>query len=119
MSRVYEIRNAIISSTSLRIERGFFLDAWLLLDYGGGECQGFGGFALYIGKTEAHHTLQSVAGHFIYRCMEIAGVNSWNDIVGNTIRAKTTYDDVAGIGHIVKDDWFFPREDFKLEGEKK
>ena len=85
----HEIKNAVIVSASITTEDHGLLTAWLTLDYGG-SCQGFGGVALYLPKSFNHHTLNSPAGHFIFRCMEIAGVCKWDDIIGKTIRVKSS-----------------------------
>lgn len=113
------IKNAIIESVSIDDGDRGLLTAWLTLDYGG-SCQGFGGFSLYLPKDYKHHTMQvNYAGHFIYRCLQIAGVSSWDKLKGKTIRVKSDKEGLGGkiiaIGHIVKDDWFNPSEDFKSE----
>lgn len=46
--------------------------------------------------------------------MQIAGVEEWEKLPGRTIRTKggglgTT---LSAIGHIVKEDWFDPRQEF-------
>lgn len=107
-----QIQNAVIESATITTGERGFLDAWLQLDYGGSG-QGFGGYVLYLPKSFSHHKLESVAGHFIYRVMEIAGVTKWEDLKGKTIRVRGTYSGIQAIGHIVKDDWFCPSEDFE------
>ncbi len=107
-----ETKNAVIESATITSDDHGCLSAWLHLDYGG-TGQGFGGYALYVPKSFKHHDMQSVAGHFIYRAMEIAGVTKWDDLKGKTIRVKAEHGGVKEIGHIVKDDWFNPSEDFK------
>lgn len=108
-----EIRNAIIESVTLDMGGRGLLTAWLHLNYGGAS-QGFGGFALYLPKDFSHHQKDSsFAGHFIYRCMEIAGVESWDKLKGKTVRVKATHGGVEAIGHIVKEDWFCPSVEFK------
>lgn len=110
----YETQNAIIESASITSsDRIDCLDVWLGLKYGGGGCQGFGGFALYLPKSSNNHNIMSVAGHHIYRIMEIAGVTEWDKLVGKTIRVQSSWSKVYKIGHIIKDDWFCPEEEYK------
>lgn len=112
------IKNAVIENATIDDADRGLLTAWLTLDYGD-TGQGFGGYSLYLPKSYSHHKLLSHAGHFIWRCMEIAGVRSWDKIKGKTIRAKLDNDVLGGkiiaIGHIVKDDWFCPAEDFNKD----
>jgi len=90
--RELELKNAVIKSVDLRIDDGV-LSGWLYLDYGG-TGQGFGGLALYLPKTFTHHAIESYAGHWIFRVMEIAGVEKWDDIPGKTIRVKASWGEV-------------------------
>jgi len=109
------IKNAIIESVSLDTGDRGLLTAWLYLDYGG-TSQGFGGHALYLSKSYKHHADMGFAGHFIFRVMEIAGVERWDNLKGKTIRVKSDKDGIGGkiiaIGHIIKDDWFDPAIEF-------
>lgn len=119
-----KIKNAIIASTSLDTGDRGLLTGWLFLDYGDGGHQGFGGHALYLPKDYEHHTIKGdYAGHFIFRCMQIAGVESWDKIKGKSIRVKFDGDGgfsskIIAIGHIVKEDWFSPDTDFKTMSDK-
>jgi hypothetical protein len=108
-----ETRNAVIQSVQITSEDHGLLSAWLNLDYGDQGCQGFGGYALYLPKSFSHHDLNSCAGHFIWRCMEVAGVTEWSKLPGKTIRVRCEHSKVHAIGHIVNDDWFDPSVDFK------
>jgi len=109
------IKNALIEKAVINDADRGMLTAWLNLDYGG-TGQGFGGYALYLPQSYSHHKLLSHAGHFIWRCMEVAGVTSWDKMQGKTIRVKVDKEGFGGnivaIGHIVKNDWFYPKIDF-------
>lgn len=109
-----EIKNAIIESASITNDDHGVLSAWVTLDYGpGGGGQGFGGFALYLPHDFTHSKGQpNFAGHFFWRVMEVAGVARWDQLTGKTVRAKSEHGRVHAIGHIVKNDWFNPSEDF-------
>jgi len=108
----YEEKNAVIESAVITSDDHGLLSAWVHLDYGGAG-QGFGGYALYLPKSFTHHKLESVAGHFIWRVMEVAGVTEWSKLPGKTVRVRATHGGVEAIGHIVKDDWFDPKRDFQ------
>lgn len=114
-----EIKNAIISSTSIDTGDRGLLTAWLQLDYGGSG-QGFGGYSLYLPKSYKHFTEKGdFAGHFIFRCMEIAGVEKWEAVKRKSIRVKIKDGFAHAIGNIVKDDWFCPAEDFEKMSKSK
>lgn len=109
-----EEKNAIIKSTSISIADHGLLSAWLNLDYGD-SAQGFGGYALYFpGDHEDWAKQQNGAGLFLWRSMEIAGVTDWKNLVGKTIRVRLEDEKITAIGHIIKDDWFNPAEEFEL-----
>lgn len=104
--------NAIIESVSITSADHGLLSAWVHVRFGGGG-QGFGGYCLYLPKSFTHHKLESCAGHFIWRVMEIAGVEEWAKCAGKAIRIKHSHSKIQAIGHIINDDWFDPSEDFK------
>jgi hypothetical protein len=102
-----ETKNAIITGVSLGIEDHGILTADLHLDYGGGG-QCFGGLCLYNNLTGPN-----VAGHWLKRVFEVTGVNDWKGLLGTAIRVQAEHNRIHGIGHIVKDQWFFPESEFK------
>jgi hypothetical protein len=101
----YELKNAVITGAEIGIDDRGLLSSQIRLDYGE-TSQSFGGYTLYLPVSFSHHRIHSLAGHWIFRIMEIAGVREWSDLPGKSIRVKATFDRVIEIGHIVKDDWF-------------
>ena len=116
MLRELHILNmAIIEKADITTQDHGMLTVWLRLNYGGSG-QGFGGYALYLPKNFTHHRINlGYAGHFIWRVMEIAGVEKWDQLIGKTIRVRSSWSTVEAIGHIVEDDWFEPKKDFAKE----
>jgi hypothetical protein len=106
-----EIKNAVITASSITAGDHSILSAWLTLDYQGSG-QGFGGYCLY-NPISDFKTHGNYAGHFIWRTMQIAGVEKWSSLVGKTIRVKGDWNKVHAIGHIIKEDWFNPSQDYK------
>ncbi len=104
-----ELRNAIIRGATLSTADHGLLSSFLDLDYGGSG-QGFGGYALF---SPGWTLSANYAGLWIWRCLEVAGVTEWSQLKGRTIRAKFEWTKVHSIGHIVKDIWFDPANEFK------
>lgn len=109
----FQISNAIIESANISIEEHGFLSSFLMLKFKGYH-QGFGGYTLHLPDDWKHYKADSVvAGHWIMRVMQVAGVSKWSDLVGVSIRVKSLDGRIEGIGNIIDDNWFVPREDFK------
>ena len=116
MSEANEIINAVIESAFVGFEDHGLLTVWLMLDYGGSG-QGFGGHCLGSQTRDKSdiHSRGDYCGHFITRCLQIGGVNKFDQLPGRTIRVKRKgfFSPIEAIGHIVKDDWFNPTKDFE------
>jgi hypothetical protein len=106
-----EKRNAIITNAKIEIEDHGFLSARISLDYGDGNYQGFGSYALYAPKNGLSE--RNYAGHFIYRVLEVAGVCKWEQLQGRAVRVESDLTHIAAIGHVVENIWFYPGEEFK------
>jgi hypothetical protein len=97
-----EIRNAVIVRAGIGIEDPGVLSAYIVLDLGDAE-QVFG-CGVYAQKTGIDS--KNYAGHFIYRVLDIAGVDSWKQLTGKAIRMRGDSARIEAIGHIVKNLWF-------------
>lgn len=105
-----ELKNAIIKDVRVMIEDHGLLSCYVTLDYGG-SCQGFGGYELY--NPHFRYTSKNNAGLWFFRLMETVGVYNLEELQGKAVRAYADNSKVYGIGHIVKDEWFFPQEEFQ------
>ncbi|MEE9451176.1 MAG: hypothetical protein V3V61_00270 [Gammaproteobacteria bacterium] len=100
--------NAKIKSATITNDDHGLLSAYIHLDYGVGG-QSFGGYCLYTPKNPG----LNYTGLFIWRVLEIAGVRKWEDLPEKTIRVRQNNRSILAIGHILKDDWFCPKNEFK------
>lgn len=114
-----EIVNAILGDATLQSgDAGHgSLTSWIEARYGGCGVQGFGGYALYLPESFTHHEVKSHAGHWIYRVMEVAGVENWKHVTGKAVRILKDGVYIRAIAHITEDDVFCPEYDFRKEGE--
>jgi hypothetical protein len=104
-------KNAIITNAEIFVEDHGYLTAMLYLDYGDSGAQGFGGYALQ--HNSAKHE-KNFAGVFIRRVLEIVEVDSWDKLVGKTVRVRASHEKVHAIGNIVKNKWFNPSEELHI-----
>ena len=103
-------KNAVITSARLSTADHGVLSGWLQLDYGGSG-QGFGGYALYapIAGSEGCGPMgKNYAGHWIWRVLEVVGVENWDDLPRTPVRVRASHNKVVAIGHIIEDRWFEP-----------
>lgn len=97
-----EIRKAKIESTMLGFEDHGIMTAFLHTM--SGSCgQGFGGYSLN-GKWGME---------FIKAILKTLEVDSWEQLEGKHCRVDVEYNQINGIGHIIKDKWFYPKKDLK------
>lgn len=112
----FEIKNALVESATITNADHGVLNARLMLSYGGGMKQGFGGFRLYqpLDKDDNQSVSFDSAGHFLWRSLEIAGVSQWDRVAGRPLRVMIAGSLVRAIGHFLEDDWFCPQVDFAV-----
>lgn len=107
MMRDPEILNARIESTHLGGDDHGGMTFWLHLDYGH-SAQGFGGFGL-----GTNNGAPLVYLHLAVReILRATGAEKWESLAGTHIRAEVAGGLVTGIGHIIADRWFRPKEAF-------
>lgn len=108
-----EIQNAKIERTFLGREDHGIFTAFLHLDYGSSG-QGFGGYSLGSLKAE-DETIRNQSCKFgvkfLLQVLDILEVESWEKLPGTKIRVdKEGWGDLYGIGHYLKDEWFYPAD---------
>ncbi len=105
-------KNATIGNASIMIEDHGILTIMLYLEYGEGGTQGFGGHALYSSNFKPVGI--RACGFYIWRVLEVVGVDDWKDLKGKNVRVLINDNDMAvSIGHITHDRWFNPRDELK------
>ena len=106
-----DIANARINSTMLGIEDHGIFTAWLTLS-GEGWGQGFGGYALdsYDAVLGRRIDSNGYGLEFVRGVMRAVGVDSWEKLKGSLVRVEREDGLIVGIGHIVDDMWFYPRD---------
>lgn len=108
-----DIQNAIIKSTRLGPEDHGIFTAVLQLEIGDHTGGSFGGFTMdeYV-KDEAYRSGVGFGIDFIAEVLKIAGVRKWEDLPGKHIRVECPgpLQGPTKIGHILKDEWFDPKE---------
>lgn len=101
-----EIKNARIKDAWIGDSDHGSLSSFLHLDFGG-TSQGFGGYALYTPKFQHDN-----GGRWIWRCMQVVGVDEWSKLAGKPVRARIENGLIVAIGNFVEDRWFEPRVEF-------
>ncbi len=112
---IAQIVNAQIKSTFLgREDHGIFI-AYIRLDYGGSQ-QAFGGYTLgsTSEKSEHKHNRNQSCKFgikFLLQVLDILEVEDWEHLPGTKLRVdKKEWGDIYGIGHYLKDNWFYPKD---------
>lgn len=102
-----KIENAKIVRTFLGKEDHDIFTCILTLDFGG-TMQGFGLHSL---------KFESYGIEYLERILKVVGVDSWEKLPGQYIRADHEHTKVNGIGNIIANgEWFYPERD--LGGEE-
>lgn len=119
----FVIKNAVIEGTRLGTENHGILTFDIILDYGNGGHQGFGGFALDgFDKIKDKRVGSAYGTEAIRRVLEVVGVENWEDLKGKSVRAEAKHDKIKRLGNFLKDDWLDLSElaeEFKEELKKK
>lgn len=104
-------KNAKITDVSLGIGDHCCLTFSITLK-GSGWGASFGGYNLaFFNGTSFEGSEKGLEA--LTRIMDVVGVAKWEDIKGHYVRVKQEDRLVVGIGNIIKDKWFEPREFFK------
>lgn len=111
---IYE--NAQITDVSLEINDHCCLTFSITLK-GSGWGASFGGYNLaFFNGTSFKGSEKGLEA--LTRIMDVVGVAKWEDIKGHYVRVKQQNRLVVGIGNIIEEKWFEPREFFKeIENE--
>ena len=105
-----EEKNAIIRKTTISSADYGILVGSLTLEYGGGSIQDFGMYTLYNPRLKED---RNFGAFFIWRCMQIAGVDDWCIMKGRPLRVRIGNNGlIEAIGNFIEDKWFCPTEEY-------
>jgi len=105
-----EEKNAIIRKTTISSADYGILVGSLTLEYGGGSIQDFGMYTLYNPRLKED---RNFGAFFIWRCMQIAGVDDWSKMSGKPLRVRIGDNGlIKAIGNFIEDKWFCPTEEY-------
>ena len=111
MREAGQIVNATIDKTFLGIEDHGIFTFTIYVDYGDSSHQGFGTYGL-----DGDEKKPSWCGEMLRKILEVAGAESWEELVGKNVRVKFGEESagwgnrIAAIGHITKEVWLNPKE---------
>lgn len=113
---IAEIVNAQIKSTFLGREDHGIFTAILRLDYGSSQ-QVFGGYTLNPSSADKDigndSNVYAFGINFLMNILDTLEIEDWEHLPGTLIRVgKRTLDSAFdfGIGHYLKDNWFYPSD---------
>lgn len=97
-----EIRNCVINAVDIFQDR-MLVPSIELKGESWGVC--FGGYT----------GMEKSLGQFLMKLFATLEVNSFNRLKGVSVRAVFIGNEIVGIGHIYKDQWFYPVNDLSWE----
>jgi hypothetical protein len=108
------IYNAVIKGVVLGYDDHRILTARVTMEYENGVW-GFGGYRLDTYDQEKKKSVPHLAcGLFIAGVLDAVGVDGWEQLAGKPcrVRCDKPYGSIIGIGHFLKSQWFFPKDEF-------
>jgi hypothetical protein len=59
------------------------------------------------------YRLRDLMGQFIENMLHVTGKSKWSDVKGSHVRIESTDSMISGVGHIIEEKWFRPKDLFK------
>lgn len=105
-----EIQNAKIDSTHLGPEDHGIMTAYVYVSGPSWGC-GFGGYSLDSwDEIKGRRIGVGFGVDFITSVLRVVGVDRWEKLPGQHVRVDMSGGRITRIGHIIKDDWFNPKD---------
>ena len=103
--------NAIITAASLSIGHYNSLSMDITVERPDGSFQGFGGYCL--AKPDSEEITPDYTGTYILKMLKVTDCKDIESMVGKAVRISLDNDRIIGIGHIIKNIWFYPQQEFE------
>jgi hypothetical protein len=80
----------------------------------------FGGHEIFVSGINGGDSCDApYLGRFLFRCMQICGVDSWDQLKSHKVMVQLVSGKVVAIGNIAGDKWFNPQAEFEtMEQER-
>jgi hypothetical protein len=108
-----------IKAVHIYVHEQLYVSAELELNLKGVN-HSFGGHLVFLSGMNGGEPCDApFLGRFLFRCMQICDVESWDQLKSNKVLVKIANGKVVAIGHVSGSKWFNPESEFEAMEQQK